>query len=102
MAFVDRIVQYPGRVIARNVLTSEETTFDLSRDEGTITTEGTLLNAANLNRETQVDADVQAKYDAVLGDVDYQNPMSNDLDFLAISEETIQQFVDLGMTDPRE
>lgn len=101
MAFVDRVVQYPGRFILKDVLSGTETTCDLTRDEGTVTTEGTLLNAANLNKETQVDATVQAKYDAVLGSVDYQNPMSNDLDFLAISENAIQAFVALGMVDPR-
>ena len=63
--YVDRVVQFPGRVIAKNVLTQEETTFDLTRDEGTVTTEGTLLNAANLNWESGVSDATVDKYVAL-------------------------------------
>ena len=52
MAFIDRVVEHPGRFTLTNADTGEVLgTFDLTRAEGTITTEGTQLNAANLNQE---------------------------------------------------
>jgi hypothetical protein len=54
MAFIDRVVEHPGRFTLTNSETGEVLgTFDLTRAEGTITTEGTQLNAANLNSELQ-------------------------------------------------
>jgi hypothetical protein len=54
MAFIDRVVEHPGRYTLTNSDTGEVLgTFDLTRAEGTITTEGTQLNAANLNSELQ-------------------------------------------------
>lgn len=46
--FVDRVVQYPGRVIMTPVQ-GEANTYDLSRAEGTVTTEGTRFNAETFN-----------------------------------------------------
>jgi len=52
MAFIDRVVEHPGRFTLTNADTGEVLgTFDLTRAEGTVTTEGTQLNAANLNQE---------------------------------------------------
>ena len=49
MAFVDRVVQYPGRIKLTNVSDGTEATYDVTREEGTVTVEGTLINAANMN-----------------------------------------------------
>ena len=48
MAFTDRIVQYPGRVKLTPV-SGQTNVYDMEREEGTVSTEGTLLNANNLN-----------------------------------------------------
>lgn len=48
MAFTDRIVQYPGRVKLTPV-SGQTNVYDIEREEGTVSTEGTLLNANNLN-----------------------------------------------------
>ena len=45
----DRQVQYPNRKTITNVDSGESITADVIRDEGIVTTEGDLLNAANLN-----------------------------------------------------
>ena len=50
MAFVDRVVEHPNRWLLTPV-SGEENTYDLTRAEGNVTEEGTLLNAENLNRE---------------------------------------------------
>lgn len=47
--FIDRIVEHPGRYTLTDPGGAELGTYDLSRDEGTVTEEGTPLNAANLN-----------------------------------------------------
>ena len=52
MQFRDRIAQYPNRVRLIEVATGEETVYDIIRDEGDITDEGTSLNADNLNAIT--------------------------------------------------
>ena len=52
MAFVDRVVQYPGRVKLTPV-SGQTNVYDMTRNEGTVTTEGTPLNAANLNSNIQ-------------------------------------------------
>lgn len=46
--FTDRVVQYPGRVTMVPVQ-GEANTYDMSRSEGTVTTEGTPFNAATFN-----------------------------------------------------
>lgn len=50
--FVDRLVQYPGRIKLTDVNTGTEQVVDVVREEGDITVAGTLLNAANLNYGT--------------------------------------------------
>lgn len=72
MAFIDRVVEHPGRFTLTNADTGEVLgTFDLTRAEGTVTTEGTQLNAANLNQEiqdavTQVTEDISDTVDSRL------------------------------------
>lgn len=52
MAFTNRVVEHPGRYQLVNADTGVVLgTFDLQRAEGTVTEEGTPLNADNLNRE---------------------------------------------------
>ena len=92
MAFVDRVVPYPGRIRLTEV-SGQTDVYDMTREEGTAVREGTLLNAANLNTQTQVDATVQSKYAADLTDTTYQNDMSNDLNYLY---ETLQSIIDTG------
>lgn len=48
MALTDRIVEYPGR-ITLTAVSGEEDTYDVTRAEGTVTQEGTAINATNLN-----------------------------------------------------
>lgn len=50
MAFADRVVEFPGRVVLTPV-PGETNTYDMTRAEGTVTEEGTPLNAQNLNEE---------------------------------------------------
>lgn len=50
MAFVDRVVEHPGRVRLTQV-SGETDVFDMTREEGAVTEEGTPLNASNLNSE---------------------------------------------------
>lgn len=47
MAFTDRVVEYPGRVTLTPTGNTNE--YDMTRAEGTVTEEGTPLNATNLN-----------------------------------------------------
>lgn len=47
MAFVDRIVEHPGRV-KLTAVAGETDVYDVERCEGAVTQEGTKLNAANL------------------------------------------------------
>ena len=85
MAFIDRVVEYPGRY----VLTNAETgivlgTFDLVRAEGEVYTDGTLLNANNLNTQTQLDGTVEDLFTAAgMSAGMYQNEMSDALKFTA-------------------
>lgn len=80
MAFIDRVVEFPGRVQLTNV---SGDVYDMVRAEGDEYTEGTLLNAANLNQQTQLDSIVQAKFAMLETDTSYQNDMSNALNYLA-------------------
>ena len=58
MAFVDRVVEHPGRVRLTPV-EGVENVYDMTREEGTVTEEGTPLNATNLNAEMRNLADEQ-------------------------------------------
>ena len=49
MAFIDRAVEYPGRITLTDTGGVVLGTYDVARDEGDVYTEGTLLNATNLN-----------------------------------------------------
>lgn len=51
MAFVDRIVDYPNRFTLTDSNNNVTGPYTLTRDEGEVTTVGTLLNASNLNTE---------------------------------------------------
>ena len=84
MAFIDRIVEHPGRYILTNVDTGTVLgTFDLVRAEGEEYEPGTLLNANNLNILTQLDANVETLFEtAGMSAGDYQNNMSDALSFL--------------------
>lgn len=83
MAFTDRVVEHPGRVQLTNV---SGDVYDMTRDEGDVYTEGTLLNASNLNTQTQLDNDVQNLYEtAGMTSGTYQNGVSDALGFLISS-----------------
>ena len=81
MAFTDRIVQYPGRVKMTPV-SGQTNVYDMTAQEGTVTTEGTLLNAANLNQQTQLDSAVLEQFQSAGMAGQYQNDMSNALSFI--------------------
>lgn len=49
MAFVDRIVEFPGRFDITEVGSGVTKTYDLVPHEGEVQQDGTLLNAANMN-----------------------------------------------------
>lgn len=49
MAFVDRIVEFPGRFDITEVDSGVTKTYDLVPNEGEVQQDGTLLNAANMN-----------------------------------------------------
>lgn len=49
MAFVDRIVEYPSRFTLTDTNNNVTGPYTLTRDEGSVAIEGTLLNAYNLN-----------------------------------------------------
>lgn len=50
--FVDRLVEYPGRIKITDTTTGNEQVVDVERQEGNIIEPGTLLNAANMNYGT--------------------------------------------------
>lgn len=82
MGFIDRIVQFPGRVTLTDVNSGTSQTVDVVRSEGTVTEAGTLLNATNLNTMTQVDAALETEFANYINgqytDFDnYQNSMSD-------------------------
>lgn len=85
MAFVDRVVEYPGRVKLTPV-TGQSNIYDMERAEGAEYTVGTLLNALNLNTQTQLDNTVQNLYEtAGMTSGTYQNGVSDALGFLISS-----------------
>lgn len=57
MAFIDRVVEHPGRIKLTPATNAEgsiiENVYDISREEGEVTEEGTPLNAENLNKEIE-------------------------------------------------
>lgn len=80
MAFIDRVVEFPGRVKLTNV---SGDIYDMERAEGDEYTEGTLLNAANLNQQTQLDSAVESSFTTagmIVGT--YQNEVSDALNHL--------------------
>ena len=85
MAFIDRVVENPGRYILTNADSGVVLgTFDLIRAEGEIYTTGTLLNALNLNTQTQLDSDVETIFtNAGMSVGTYQNEVSDALKFTA-------------------
>ena len=64
--FVDRVVEHPGRYTLTDTGGSVLGTYDLSRDEGTITEAGTPLNAANMNLVVDEVNDINDRLDAFL------------------------------------
>lgn len=83
MAFIDRVVEFPGRIRLTPVQ-GQSDVYDMTREEGTIYTEGTLLNANNLNIQTQLDPAAEALFQAegMTGGT-YQNGVSDALGFIA-------------------
>lgn len=85
MAFTDRIVEYPGRVKMTPV-SGQTNVYDMTREEGDVYTDGTLLNANNLNTQTQLDNAVQNLFEtAGMTSGTYQNGVSDALGFLLLS-----------------
>lgn len=79
MAFTDRVVEHPGRVKLTPV-TGQSNVYDMERAEGDEYTEGTLLNALNLNTQTQLDGSVESLYTTAGMTVGtYQNEVSDAL-----------------------
>lgn len=58
--FVDRLVEFPGRIKLTDTTTGNEQVVDVERQEGDIIEPGTLLNAANMNYGTTLG---QVQYD---------------------------------------
>ena len=58
--FVDRLVEFPGRIKITDTTTGNEQVVDVERQEGNIIEPGTLLNAANMNYGTTLG---QVQYD---------------------------------------
>lgn len=82
MAFIDRIVEYPGRVKMTPV-SGQTDVYDMTREEGDVYEDGTLLNANNLNEQTQLDSAVQTAFvNAGMTGGTYQNEVSDALAFL--------------------
>lgn len=81
MAFVDRVVDHPGRVRLTPV-SGQSDVYDMTREEGTVTQDGTLLNALNLNTQTQVDNNVMQLFTNAGAPTDAQNDLSNALKLL--------------------
>ena len=80
MAFTDRVVEYPGRVQLTNV---SGDVYDMTRAEGEIYSDGTLLNALNLNTQTQLDNTVQSLFEtAGMTSGTYQNEVSDALAYI--------------------
>lgn len=76
--FVDRVVEHPGRYTLTDTGGSVLGTYDLSRDEGTITEAGTPLNAANMNLVVDEVNDINDHLDALLLTQNYTKTTSLD------------------------
>ena len=97
MSFTDRIVQYPGRVKMTPV-SGQTNVYDMTREEGDVYTDGTLLNANNLNTQTQLDNAVQNLFEtAGMTSGTYQNGVSDALGFLISSR--IAYIVETGTSN---
>ena len=85
MAFIDRVVENPGRYTLTNVDTGVVLgVFDIARAEGEVYDPGTLLNANNLNAQTQLDSNVETIFtNAGMSVGTYQNEVSDALKFTA-------------------
>lgn len=71
MSFWDRQVEFAGRVRAKNVDTEEITIFDVSRAEGTVYDEGTILDSDGFDEGLQSYFDVsQEMADALADELD--------------------------------
>lgn len=73
--FVDRLVEFPGRIKITDTTTGNEQVVDVERQEGNIIEPGTLLNAANMNYGTtlgQVQYDPSSAVGTVDGDLHAQ------------------------------
>lgn len=82
MSFIDRIVQFPGRVKLTPV-SGQTNVYDMVRQEGDVYTDGTLLNANNLNTQTQLDGSVEGLFTAAgMTSGTYQNSVSDTIAFL--------------------
>lgn len=64
--FTDRVVEHPGRYTLTDTGGAELGTYDLSRDEGTVTEAGTPLNAAHLNPVVNEINDINDRLDGLL------------------------------------
>ena len=67
--FVDRVVEFPGRIKLTDVSSGTETICDVDREEGTVTEPGTLINASNMNYGTTLGY-IQLDTTAASGTVD--------------------------------
>lgn len=96
MAFSDRVVEHPGRVKLTPV-TGQSNVYDMERAEGEEYSEGTLLNALNLNTQTQLDSTVETLYTtAGMTSGTYQNDMSDALAY--ILDKITPNFLQASMT----
>lgn len=102
MAFVDRVVEYPGRVTLTATGNPDE--YDVTRSEGTVTEEGTPLTATNLNTIIQDMIDsALAPYSGALdidanGNVHFRNLQSGNA---LLKVPTAKTTVTLNVTFPR-
>lgn len=97
MAFIDRVVEHPGRIKLTPV-TGQSNVYDMERVEGEEYTPGTLLNALNLNTQTQLDNSVQNLFEtAGMTGGTYQNGVSDALGFLISSR--IAYIVETGTSN---
>ncbi len=55
--WVDRLVEFPGRRRLTDIATGEQKVYDVARNEGTVSKEGSPYNAANMNDLEQRIAD---------------------------------------------
>lgn len=94
MAFIDRVVEFPGRVQLTNV---SGDVYDMERAEGEVYSDGTLLNASNLNTQTQLDNTVQSLFEtAGMSSGTYQNEVSDALAFIV--DKITPNFLQASMT----